>query len=98
MTVDLVLDATCAHFRVPRAHLCLLKPNLRTIYIRAVATYLVRELTTAQYLQIAATLGNLGRRPRQAATTLALGVRRVGDGSYPAATADLAAIRALLTT
>jgi hypothetical protein len=97
VTIDLILDATCAHFRVPRAHLSLRKPNLRTIYIRAVASFLVRELTTAQYMQLAAALDNLGRGPRQAATTLALGVRRVGDGSYPAAVADLKAIRALLS-
>jgi hypothetical protein len=48
-------------------------------------------------MQLAAALDNLGRGPRQAATTLALGVRRVGDGSYPAAVADLKAIRALLS-
>lgn len=96
MTVDLVLDAACAHFKIPRGHLCHRKPNLRVVYIRSIAAFLVRELTTAQYLEFAATLENLGRRPRQAATVLALGVRRVGDGSYPAAVADLAAIRALV--
>ena len=96
MTVDIVLDATCAHFKIPRGHLCHRKPNLRVVYIRSVAAFLVREMTTAQYLEIAETLGNLGRRPRQAATVLALGVRRVGDGSYPAAVADLAAVRALV--
>lgn len=97
MTIDLVLDATCAHFGVPRAHLTVRKPNRRTVYVRSIAVFMLRELTPATYQEIAAALDNLGRTDGRVTTLLIQSVKRVVDGEYPDARGDTLAIRKLLT-
>mgnify|MGYP003452084262 len=94
MTIDNVLDIVCAHFGVPRAHLSVLKPNRQTIYIRTIATYMVRDLTDATYRELSYLL--YGVDVRNYVNNLLQGMDRLRRGEYPASAADILAIRRLL--
>lgn len=54
-------------------------------------------MTSATYLEIAAALGIAVDDGRRLTTMLIQGAKRVSDGDYQAAAADIRAIRALLT-
>lgn len=56
-TTEQVVAVVCAHFGVRPEILRVAKPNRRTIYIRAVAIYLARELALAPHAIIRAVLG-----------------------------------------